>query len=48
MAFQVNQGSNANHDWADVILDGIRLVHIEKATDKPAVVSLYTDGDEPW
>jgi hypothetical protein len=47
MAFQVNQGSNANHDWADILADGIRLVHIEKASDKQAVISVYTDGQEP-
>jgi hypothetical protein len=47
MSFQVNQGSNIKEEHADIVVDGVRIVHIEKQFGEPAVVSVYTDGPEP-
>jgi hypothetical protein len=47
MSFKVNQGSNVIHEYADILLDDVRIVRIVKEPDKPAVVSVYTDGEEP-
>ena len=47
MAFQVNQSSNVNEETADVIVDGVKILHIAKAFGKPAVISIFADGEEP-
>jgi hypothetical protein len=47
MAFQVNQSSNVNEETADVIVEGVKIVHIVKEAGKPAVISIFADGAEP-